>query len=133
MTNHKKISNMRSFKIILLASFLGLLVVGCGIKKMVSRYPEVSVKLADENLENKGGQVTYQVQGTIPPKYMKKKATMTVTPTIEYQGQTIALKPIELQGEKAKATGTKIPYKTGGTFSGSGSFEYKTATMKPMS
>ena len=43
---------MRSFKIILLASFLGLLVVGCGIKKMVSRYPEVSVKLADENLEN---------------------------------------------------------------------------------
>lgn len=125
MTNHKKISNMRSFKIILLASFLGLLVVGCGIKKMVSRYPEVSVKLADENLENKGGQVTYQVQGTIPPKYMKKKATMTVTPTIEYQGQTIALKPIELQGEKAKATGTKIPYKTGGTFSSSGSFEYK--------
>ena len=116
---------MRSFKIILLASFLGLLVVGCGIKKMVSRYPEVTVKLADENLENKGGQVAYQVQGTIPPKYMKKKATMTVTPTIEYQGQTIALKPIELQGEKAKATGTKIPYKTGGTFSGSGSFEYK--------
>ena len=56
MTNHKKISNMRSFKIILLASFLGLLVVGCGIKKMVSRYPEVTVKLADENLENKGGQ-----------------------------------------------------------------------------
>ena len=85
----------KNFRVILLACFVGLLVAGCGLGKMVPRYPEVSIKLDNENLENRGGQVAYQVKGTIPPKYMKKKATMTVTPTIEYNGQRIALAPIE--------------------------------------
>ena len=108
-----------------MACFVGLLVAGCGLGKMVPRYPEVSIKLDNENLENRGGQVAYQVKGTIPPKYMKKKATMTVTPTIEYNGQRIALAPIELQGQKAKAKGTVINYKQGGNFSATGSFEFK--------
>lgn len=115
----------RNFRVILLACFVGLLLAGCGLGKMVPRYPEVSIKLDNENLENKGGQVAYQVKGTIPPKYMKKKATMTVTPTIDYNGQRIALKPIELQGQKAKAKGTIINYKQGGNFSSTGSFEFK--------
>ena len=115
----------KNFRIILLACFVGLLVAGCGLGKMVPRYPEVSIKLDNENLENRGGQVAYQVKGTIPPKYMKKKATMTVTPTIEYNGQRIALAPIELQGQKAKAKGTVINYKQGGNFSATGSFEFK--------
>lgn len=92
---------------------------------MVSRYPEVKIQLDDSDLENKGGQVAYQVKGTIPAKYMKKKATMSIVPTVEYNGQTIALKPIEIQGEKAKGTGTTISYKNGGVFTGSGSFEFK--------
>ena len=108
-----------------MACFVGLLVAGCGLGKMVPRYPEVSIKLDNENLENRGGQVAYQVKGTIPPKYMKKKATMTVTPTVEYNGQRIALAPIELQGQKAKAKGTVINYKQGGNFSATGSFEFK--------
>ncbi|MBP5400488.1 MAG: hypothetical protein J6Y35_02545 [Bacteroidales bacterium] len=115
----------KNFRIILLACFVGLLLAGCGLGKMVPRYPEVSIKLDNENLENRGGQVAYQVKGTIPPKYMKKKATMTVTPTIEYNGQRIALAPIELQGQKAKAKGTVINYKQGGNFSATGSFEFK--------
>ena len=115
----------RNFRLILMACFVSLLLAGCGLGKMVPRYPEVSIKLDNDNLENKGGQVAYQVKGTIPPKYMKKKATMTVTPTIEYNGQRIALDPIELQGQKAKAKGTVINYKQGGNFSATGSFEFK--------
>ena len=116
---------MKSLKIILLACFAAITLIGCGLGKMVSRYPEVSIKLDDQDLENKGGQVAYQIKGTIPPKYMKKKATMTIVPTIEYNGQQIALSPIEIQGEKAKSNGTTISYKKGGAFSGSGSFEFK--------
>ena len=115
----------KNFRVIVLACFVGLLLAGCGLGKMVPRYPEVSIKLDNENLENRGGQVAYQVKGTIPPKYMKKKATMTVTPTIDYNGQRIALAPIELQGQKAKAKGTVINYKQGGNFSATGSFEFK--------
>ena len=116
---------MKSLKIILLACVAAVTLLSCGLGKMVSRYPEVSIKLDDQDLENKGGQVAYQIKGNIPPKYMKKKATMTVVPTIEYQGQQIALAPIEIQGEKAKGNGTRISYKKGGAFSGSGSFEFK--------
>lgn len=116
---------MKNCRIVLIASLIGLVVWGCGLGKMVPRYPEVTVTLDNPDLENKGGQVEYKVKGTIPPKYMKKKATMTVTPMVEYQGQKIALKPIELQGQKAKAKGAVIPFKTGGSFSGSGSFEFK--------
>src|SRR5574344_557432 len=117
--------SMKKFKIILMVSLIGLIVWGCGLGKMVTRYPEITVKLENPDLENKGGQVEYQVKGTIPAKYMKKKATMTITPMVEYQGQTVALKTIELQGQKAKAKGAVIPFKTGGSFSSSGSFEFK--------
>ena len=116
---------MKNLRIILLACIAAVTLLSCGLGKMVSRYPEVSIKLDDQDLENKGGQVAYQIKGNIPPKYMKKKATMTIVPTIEYQGQQIALAPIEIQGEKAKGNGSRISYKKGGAFSGSGSFEFK--------
>lgn len=116
---------MKYLRIIVLACFAGLMLWGCGLGKMVSRYPEVKIYLDDQALENKGGQVAYQVKGTVPAKYMKKKATMTVVPTVEYNGQQITLDPIELQGEKAKAKGTTISYKRGGNFSSTGSFEFK--------
>ena len=63
-------------------------------------------------LEAVSNEVPVTINGRFPEKYMKKKATMTITPTIEYQGQKIALAPIELQGQKAKAKGTVIPFKT---------------------
>ena len=94
--------NMKHLRILLLACIACVMATGCGLKKMITRYPEVNIRLDDQDLENKGGQVAYQVKGTIPPKYMKKKSTMTVVPTIEYQGQQIALAPIEIKGEKAK-------------------------------
>ncbi|MBQ4355265.1 MAG: hypothetical protein II757_01250 [Bacteroidales bacterium] len=117
---------MKHLRILLLACIACVMATGCGLKKMITRYPEVNIRLDDQDLENKGGQVAYQVKGTIPPKYMKKKSTMTVVPTIEYQGQQIALAPIEIKGEKAKnADGTPISYKKGGVFSANGSFEFK--------
>ena len=58
-----------------------LLMGGCGLGKMVKKYPEVTVTLDNPDLENKGGEVAYTIKGTIPPKYMKKKATMTFTPS----------------------------------------------------
>ena len=116
---------MKNFKFLSVVFLIGLILAGCGFGKMIPRYPEVTVKLENPDLENKGGKVEYKVTGTIPAKYMKKKATMTITPVLEYENGTYELPPIQLQGEKAKATGTVIPYKTGGNFSTSGSFDYK--------
>lgn len=117
--------NMKNIKILAVCVLSAIMLFGCGLKKMIKRYPEVTVQLENPDLENKGGKVEYKITGTIPAKYMKKKATMTITPVLEYNGEKLALEPIKLQGEKAKnATGTVIPYKTGGSFSTTGSFDY---------
>lgn len=93
---------------------------------MVTKYPEVSITLDDENLETRGGQVAYTIKGAIPPKYMKKKATMVLAPTLKVDGQNIPpFTTITLKGEKAKGEGTTISYKKGGTFTKSGTFTYK--------
>ncbi len=115
---------MKNLKFLFVILSISLIVAGCGFGKMIPRYPEVTVKLENPDLENKGGKVEYKVTGTMPAKYMKKKSTMTITPVLEYENGRYDLPPIQLQGEKAKATGTVIPYKTGGSFSTSGAFDY---------
>lgn len=120
---------MKSRNVIAVLCLSALILAGCGLQKMVKRYPEVSITLDNPDLENKGGKVDYTIKGSIPAKYMKKKAVMTIQPTVKSaDGEVIAtLEPITLVGEKAKATGTTIPYKTGGSFTKSGSFEYNDA------
>ncbi len=103
-----------------------LMLGSCGLGKMVKKYPEVTVTLDNSDLENKGGEVAYTIKGVFPPKYMKKKATMTFTPSLSVDGQKInpPFATIKVKGEKAKGDGTVIPYKTGGTFSQSGTFKF---------
>ncbi len=103
-----------------------LLMGGCGLGKMIKKYPEVTVTLENPDLENKGGEVAYTIKGTIPPKYMKKKATMTFTPSLSVDGEKVMppFAVIKLKGEKAKGDGTVINYKNGGTFTQSGTFRF---------
>ena len=103
-----------------------LLMSSCGLGKMVKKYPEVTVTLDNPDLENKGGEVAYTIKGTIPPKYMKKKATMTFTPSLSVDGEKVTppFATIKLKGEKAKGEGVTIPYKTGGTFTQTGTFKF---------
>ena len=103
-----------------------MLMGGCGLGKMVKKYPEVTVTLDNPDLENKGGEVAYTIKGTIPPKYMKKKATMTFTPSLYDDGEKVTppFTTITLKGEKAQGDGITIPYKTGGSFTKSGTFKF---------
>lgn len=103
-----------------------LMMSSCGLGKMVKKYPEVTVTLDNPDLENKGGEVAYTIKGTIPPKYMKKKATMTFTPSLSVDGQKVEppFATIKLKGEKAQGDGIVINYKNGGTFTQSGTFKF---------
>lgn len=120
---------MKNRKLFAVLCLSALILAGCGLQKMVKRYPEVSITLDNPDLENKGGKVDYTVKGTIPAKYMQKKAVVTIQPTVKSaDGEVLAtLEPITLVGEKAKVSGTTIPYKTGGTFTKTGSFDYNDA------
>jgi len=118
---------MKNRNLALVLTLSALLLVGCGLQKMVKRYPEVSITLDNPDLENKGGKVDYTIKGTVPPKYMKKKAVVTVQPTIKSAtGEVLGTLPaITLAGEKAKVDGaTVIPYKAGGKFTKSGTMDF---------
>ena len=78
-------------------------------------------KLTDENftviptpLELVGGEVPATINGTFPVKYMKKKAVVTVTPVLKYEGGESVGQSATFQGEKVEGNGTTVSYKMGG-------------------
>ncbi len=67
-------------------------------------------------LEAIGGQVPATINGTFPAKYMKKKAVVTVTPVLKYQGGEAQGQSATFQGEKVEGNATTIQYKVGGNY-----------------
>ena len=75
-------------------------------------------------LETKAGKVDATVTGTFPNKYFSKKATVTVTPVLKFNGQEAKGAPEVFQGEKVVGNNKTISYKTGGTYTMKPSFAY---------
>lgn len=117
---------MKRIYVLGFAVLMAAMMTSCGFGKMVTKYPEVSVTLDNPDLENKGGQVAYTIKGTFPPKYMKKKAVVTLSPTLKVDGTNLStpFTTIKLKGEKAKGDGTVISWKKGGSFTQSGTFKF---------
>jgi len=116
-------------KITLLSSiaFIALIFCSCGLGKMVPTN-QIALKLDNPDLENQGGKVEYVVKGEVPPKFMKKKATVDVQVPVlmnAFGNDKTEIKTIKLVGEKSKEQGTVIPFKTGGTFTVSGNFPFE--------
>jgi len=88
-----------------------------GLGKLVKNADKITYKVTPDPMEMHGDSVVISVSGTYPPKVFPKKATVTTTPVIVYNGGEKALTPVVLIGEKVEGTGKKIAYKTGGSFS----------------
>jgi hypothetical protein len=91
-------------------------------------------KLTDENftvtptpLELVGNEVPATINGTFPVKYMKKKAEVTVTPVLKYNGGEAVGQSATFQGEKVEGNGTTISYKMGGVYTMKTNFTYEEA------
>ena len=89
-------------------------------------------KLTEENftvtptpLEAIGGEVPATINGTFPVKYMKKKAVVTVTPVLKYEGGEAVGQSATFQGEKVEGNGTTIQYKMGGVYTMKSNFTYE--------
>jgi hypothetical protein len=119
---------MKNLKQLFILGLVALVIFGCGFGKMVPT-SQVKMQLENPDLENKGGKVEYTVKGTVPPKFLKKKATMEIQVPVlmtDENGTTKeVIKTVKLVGEKSKEEGIRIPYKTGGSFTVTGSFDYK--------
>jgi tetratricopeptide (TPR) repeat protein len=89
-----------------------------GIKKMAkTEGVDEFFKVQPEVLEMHADQVEVNMSGTFPEKFFAKKAILTITPTIVWDGGEKAYKPVTLQGEKATANHKAISYEKGGDFS----------------
>ena len=76
-------------------------------------------------LEAVADQVPVTINGRFPEKYMKKKATVTVTPVLRFAGKEIAGQPATFQGEKVVGNNQEISYKLGGNYVMRANFPYE--------
>ena len=81
-------------------------------------------------LEAIGGEVPATINGTFPVKYMKKKAVVTVTPVLKYEGGEAEGQSATFQGEKIEGNATTVQYKAGGTYTMKTNFEYNDAMLQ---
>ena len=75
-------------------------------------------------LEAVAGEVPATINATFPQKYMKKKASITVTPVLKYAGGETTSQPATFQGEKVEGNGTTVQYKAGGNYTMKANFPY---------
>jgi Flp pilus assembly protein TadD len=113
-----------------LFALTALLISGCaGLSKMRDNASTVTYEVKPNPLVMQAGQVG--VNGTVnfPEKYFNKKAVVTATPVLQYEGGQVEYPTVTLQGEKVEANNTVIPY-AGGSFKFSGTIPYKPEMAK---
>ena len=76
-------------------------------------------------LEAHAGQVPATITGNFPEKYMKKKAVVTVTPVLKFNGKQVAGQPATFQGEKVQGNHQTISYKVGGHYTMRTAYAYQ--------
>jgi len=77
-----------------------------------------------EVLEAVAGKVPVTINGKFPEKYLKKNATVEVTPVIRWNGGEAKGQPKTFQGEKVEGNGQTISYKAGGNYTMKANFDY---------
>lgn len=81
-------------------------------------------------LESVAGQVPATINGQFPEKYMKKKAVVTVTPVLKYEGGEATGASATFQGEKVDGNNQNISYKVGGNYTMKSVFDFVPAMQK---
>ncbi|MCK4745747.1 MAG: hypothetical protein KAT15_01870 [Bacteroidales bacterium] len=117
--------NLKTYAIFILAAAV---LSSCGgLNKMVKEADLVTYQVTPEVLEMHGGNVDFTIDVNYPAKYFNKKAVVTLTPVLRYEGGETTLDPLVLQGEDATENNKPISYDTGGSASVSSTFTYEDA------
>ena len=113
---------MKSTKILFLAAASVVALSSCSkLGKLTSE----NFNVTPTPLELVGNEVPATINGTFPVKYMKKKAVVTVTPVLKYEGSEAVGQSATFQGEKVEGNGTTIQYKMGGVYTMKSNFTYE--------
>lgn len=98
-----------------------IIVASCG--KLGELSPEYFTT-TPQVLEAVGGNVPVTIHGKFPEKYLKKKAVVTVTPVLKWNGGEARAQSYTFQGEKVEGNNQTIMYKTGGNYTMKANFAY---------
>ena len=117
----KKISFLLSLMAVVLLS-------SCGskMKGLTSEYFTVTPQV----LEVIGGEIPVTIDGKFPEKFFNKKAVLTVTPILKWDGGELSAESMTFQGEKVQGNNRTISYKEGGNFTMKTKFDYTPAMAK---
>jgi len=119
--------NLKNLAIFILAAAV---LSSCGgLNKMVKDSGMVGYQVTPSVLEMHGGEVDYKVDVNYPAKYFNKKAVVTLTPVLRYEGGEKTLEPLVLQGEDVTDNNKPISFDGGGNASISSSFTYEEPMM----
>lgn len=109
-----KVNNLKSLAIIAVG---GLVLASCGGLGKMSKYVEsVTYDLTPKPLIVQGDSVEITINGKFPGNYFDKKAEVTLTPTLFFEGGEAAFKSVSFQGEAAAGNNTIVPFEEGLTF-----------------
>ena len=110
-----------------------LLVAMVAVLSSCSKMGELSADYfttSPQVLEAVGGKVPVTINGKFPEKYFKKKAVVTVTPVLKWEGGQAVGTPATFQGEKVEGNDQTIYYKAGGAYTMKTTFDFVPAMAK---
>jgi tetratricopeptide (TPR) repeat protein len=114
-----------NFKPFIFVVIVAVLFSGCaGLNKMKKNADQIQFNVTPEVLETHAGDIDVAINGKFPSKYFIKKATLTATPVLKYEGGETEFEPVTLQGEKVQANNKVISYSAGGSFSYKDAVDY---------
>ncbi len=119
--------NLKNLAIFILAAAV---LSSCGgLNKMVKDSGQVGYQVTPPVLEMHGGEVDVKVDVNYPVKYFNKKAVVTLTPVLRYEGGEKTLNPLVLQGEDVTDNNQPVSYDNGGSASVSNTFTFEEPMM----
>ncbi len=104
-----------------------LMVLAYALSSCSSKLDELSsdyFTTTPQVLETVGGKVDVTIDGKFPEKYFKKKAVVTVTPVLRWDGGEARGESTTFQGEKVSGNDRTIYYKAGGSYTMKTTFDY---------
>ena len=104
-----------------------MVLTGCS---KLGKMTEDNFKVTPTPLVMAGGEVPAEITVIFPEKYMKKKATITMTPVLRFQSGEASSQSATFQGEKVEGNGTDVNYRLGGSYNMRANFRYTPDMLK---
>jgi len=123
---------MKKFTISYFALFFAglFLLSSCGgLDKMKKSASGIKYDVTPNPLEMKGNKVAVTIKVNYPAKFFNKKAVLTATPVLSYNGKETEYAPVTFQGEKVEANNKVIKYLEGGSYTYTGEVDYNDDMM----